>query len=162
MLLAPFPIPCGKIQREIPINAPSVMTNLLKDAAKVESTDYLAKFDNLYTRMDNFLKLYNDGQMTANFVRYLPGLAKAVYQGQFKSMETKTKYADDTYKNLKVIEFPFVLTKNHYTNFQNIHLCFPLKFKSKANNNSDLVAGTVTVNNFFCSLDKRIKYSKIW
>ena len=29
-----------------------------------------------------------------------------------------------------------------------MHLCFPLKFKSKANNNKDLVAGTVTVKNF--------------
>ena len=38
--------------------------------------------------------------------------------------------------------------KNHYTNFQNIHLCFPLKFKSKANIN-DLAAGTVTLNNEF-------------
>ena len=29
-----------------------------------------------------------------------------------------------------------------------MHLCFPLKFKSKANNNKDLAAGTVTVKNF--------------
>ena len=29
-----------------------------------------------------------------------------------------------------------------------MHLCFPLKFKSKANNNKDLAAGTVPVKNF--------------
>ena len=73
--------------------------------------------------------------MSADLVKYLPGLAKATYQGQIKSIETKGKYADDTYKNLKVNEFPIVLTKNHYTNFQNIHLCFPLKSESKANDN---------------------------
>ena len=64
------------------------MTNLLKDAAKVESIDYSVESDNLNTRMDNFWKLYNDGQMSADLVRYLPGLVKAVYQGQMKSIET--------------------------------------------------------------------------
>ena len=106
------------MQRQMPINAPSLMTNLLKNAAKVESIDYSAKFDNLYARMDNFWKLLND------LIRYLPGLVKAAYQGQIKSIETKRKYVDDTYKDLKVIEFPIVLTKSHYTNFQNMQLCF--------------------------------------
>ena len=106
------------MQHQRPINAPSLMTNPLKDAAKVESIDYSGEFDNLYTRMDNFWKPYNFGQMSTDLVRHLPGLAKAAYQGQIKSMETKTKYADDTYRDLKVIEFPVVLTKNYFTNFQ--------------------------------------------
>ena len=133
------------------INAPSLMSNVLKHAAKVEPIDYSAEFDKLYTRMDNFWKLYNDGQMSADVVRYLPGSAKAACQEQIKSIETKRKYADDTYKGLKVIEFPIVLTKNHYINFQNRYLYFPLKFKSKANNNNDLAAGTVNANNFFAN-----------
>ena len=70
------------------INAPSLMSNVLKHAAKVEPIDYSAEFDKLYTRMDNFWKLYNDGQMSADLVRYLPGLVKAAYQGQMKSIET--------------------------------------------------------------------------
>ena len=87
------------MQRQMPINAPSLITNLLKGAAKIESNDYSAEFDNLYTRMGNFWKLYNDGQMSANLVRYLPGLAKVAYQGQIKSIETKRKYVDNTYKD---------------------------------------------------------------
>ena len=137
------------MQRQMTINAPSLMTNLLKDAAKVESIDYSAEFDNLYTRMENFWKLYNYGQMSADLVRYLTGLVKTAHQVQIKSIETTRKYTNDTYKDLKVIEFPVVLTKNHYSNFQNIHLCFSLKFKSKANNNNDLAGGIVTVNIFF-------------
>ena len=129
------------MQHEMPISAASLMKNPLKDAVKVESIDYSAEFDNLYTRMDSFWKLYNDGQMSADLVRYFPGLAKATYQGQIKSIETKRKYAEDTYKDLKLIVFPIALPKNHYTNFQNMHLCFPLKFKSKANNNNDLATG---------------------
>ena len=36
--------------------------------------------------------------MLADLIRYIPGLAKLAYQGQIKSIETKRKYADDTYK----------------------------------------------------------------
>ena len=109
------------------INAPSLMSNLPKHAAKVEPTNYSAEFDKLYTRMDNFWKLYNDGQMSADVVRYLPGSAKAAHQEQIKSIETKRKYADGTYKDLKVTEFPIVLTKIttlHYTTINTLHLMF--------------------------------------
>ena len=46
------------------------------------------------------------------------------------------------YKDIKVIEFPNALIQNHYTNFQNIHLCFLLKFKSKTDDKDDLAPGT--------------------
>ena len=68
----------------MPINAPSLMTNPLRDGA----IDYSAKFDKLYTRMDNFWKLYNDGEMLADLKRYIPGLAEVAYQGQIKSIVT--------------------------------------------------------------------------
>ena len=63
---------------------------------------------------------------------------------------------DDTYKNKIVIEFNVQLTKGHYTNFQNVHLCFLLKFKSAADNNNNLAATIVTVNNFFAHWVKEI------
>ena len=97
------------MQYQMPINAPSLMTNLLKDAAKVESIDYSAEFDNLYTRMDNLWKLFNDEQMSTDLRRYIPGLAKVAYQRQIKLIECKRKNAHDTYKDMKVIEFPIVL-----------------------------------------------------
>ena len=46
------------MQHQMPINVLSLMTNPLKDVA------------NLCTRMDNFWKLYNDGQMLADLIRY--------------------------------------------------------------------------------------------
>ena len=61
-----------------------------------------------------------------------PGLAKFGYQGQLHSTETKRKYADDTFKNKKVIEFNIQLMKGHYTNFHCVHLCLPLKVKLAA------------------------------
>ena len=55
--------------------------------------------------MNHFWKRYNDGQMLADLIRYIPGLAKLAYQGQIKSIETKRKYADDTYKGMKLLHF---------------------------------------------------------
>ena len=89
-------------------------------------------------------------------LRYIPGLAKICYQGQLHLTKVKRKYVDDTYKNKEVIEFNVQLTKGHYTKFQNVHLCFPLKFKSSANNGNNLAANTVTVNNFFAHWIKEI------
>ena len=68
----------------------------------------------------------------------------------------KRKCADDTYKNKKVTKFNVLSTKGHYTNFQNIHLCFPLKIKSAAENNNDITVGVITVNNFFVHWIKEI------
>ena len=39
---------------------------------------------------------------------------------------------------------------------QNIHFCFPLKLKSKANNDDDFAARTITVNIFFAHWIKEI------
>ena len=89
-------------------------------------------------------------------LRYIPGLAKICHQGQLHLTKVKRKYVDDTYKNKKVIEFNVQLTKGHYTNFQNVHLCFLLKFKSAANNGNNLAANTVTVNYFFAHWIKEI------
>ena len=85
-------------------------------------------------------------------LRYMPGLAQIDYQGELYSTETKRKYVD----NKKVTEFNIQLTKGHYTNFQNLYLCFPLEFKSAANNNNNLDATTVTVNNFLSHWVKEI------
>ena len=63
------------------------------------------------------------------------------YQGQLHSAETKRKYSVCIYKNRKVIEHNVQLTKEHYINFQNVHLCFPLKFKSAGDNDNGIAAG---------------------
>ena len=81
--------------------------------AKVYKVDYPADFDNLYSKMDDFGKFFRIGKVSYNMLIYLPGLAKVGYQGQIHSTETKRKYADDTYKNKKVIEFNVQLAKGH-------------------------------------------------
>ena len=115
-----------------------------------------ADLDNLFPRMDDFNKFFETGKISYNILKYMPGLAKLGYQVQLYSTEMKRKYTDDTYKGKKVIEFNVQLTANHYSNFQNVHLCFPMKIKSAADNNNDIAAGVITVNNFFAHLIKEI------
>ena len=116
---------------------------------KVDEVDITADFDNLYSKIDDFEKFFQSGKVSDSMLRYIPGLAKNDYHGQLHSTETKRKYVGDSYKNKKVIELNVQLTKGRCTNFQNVHLCFLLKFKSAANNDNNLDAPTVTVNNFF-------------
>ena len=59
-------------------------------------------------------------------LKYIPGSAKAAYQGQLEKTETKRKYTDESCKSKKVIEFNIQLAGNQYTIFCNIHL-FPDK-----------------------------------
>ena len=64
-------------------------------------------------------------------MRYLPGLATHLYQGQLKGTLPKRAYADDTFKDLKMAEFTIQLLANQYMNFHSVHLVFPLKIKKK-------------------------------
>ena len=144
------------MQRQMPILPQPLALNPLKDMPKVEEVDYTADFDNLYLKVDDFKKFFKSGKISYRMLRYIPGLAKIGYLGQLYSTETKRKYADDTCKNKKLIEFNIQLTKGHYTDFQNVHLCFLLKFKSAADNNNNLAATIVTVNNFFAHWVKEI------
>ena len=54
------------------------------------------------------------------------------------------------------MEFNVQLTASHYTNFQKLNLCFPIKIKSAAGNDNAIAAGAITVNNFFAHWVKEI------
>ena len=144
------------MQRQMSITPQPLALNLLKDAAQVDEIDYTVDFDHSFSRMGDFNKIFKTGKISYNKLKYIPGLAKLGYQGQLYSTETKRKYADDTYRGKKVIEFNVQLTTNHYSNFQNVHLCFSMKIKSAVDNNKDIAAGVITVNNVFAHLIKEI------
>ena len=58
-------------------------------------------------------------------------------------------------KGKKVIEFNIQLAGNQYTNFHNIHFCFPIKIKS-ATDDDNITAACVPVNNFLAHWIKEI------
>ena len=119
----------------------------------MDEVDYATAFDNLYSEMDDSDKFFRTGKLSYNMLRYIISLAKVGYQGQLHSTEMKRKYADDT---KKIIEFNVQLTKGHYTIFQNVHLCLPLKFKLAVDNNNSITAGLMRVNNVFVHWIKEI------
>ena len=63
-------------------------------------------------------------------------------------------------KNKRVIEFNVHLTASHYANFQNVHLCFPINIKSAADNDNDIAAVLISVNNLLAHWIKEIDIKK--
>ena len=73
--------------------APQLLTlNPLKHKAQVDEIDYSADFDNLYSIMGDFDKFAKTGKLSYNMIKYIPGLAKIAYQGQFHSTEKKNMW----------------------------------------------------------------------
>ena len=97
------------MQQPMPVTPQALTLNPLKDAAKVDEIDYSVDFDNLFSKMDDFDKFFRNGKISYNMLKYIPGLAKAAYQGQLEKTETRRKYLDDSYKGQKVIEFKIQL-----------------------------------------------------
>ena len=146
------------MQANVPIFAPSTSLNPLKDAAGVAAVDYSTDFASLDKKI---MKLYEQGKGPGELVRYIPGFTKALFQGQIDGTQEKKAYADDTYKDLKTAEFTIQLSSNHYMNFHNVHLVFPLKIKKKTNNATDIAATEITVNNFFAHWIKEIDIKRL-
>ena len=46
------------------------------------------------------------------------------------------------------LDFQILLTDNYYTNPNSMHLCFPTKIKKLSDNDADIDAHLITVNNF--------------
>ena len=90
-------------------------------------------------------------------IRYLPGLAKPLYQGQLKGTLPKKAYADDTYKDLKTAEFTIQLSANQYMNFT----AFISVKNLKTNVANDILATEITVNNFFAHWIKEIDIKRL-
>ena len=146
------------MQRDTPINPPSTSLNLLKDAVGVTSVDYSTQFEGLVKKADRLQNFLEKGTAESPLLRYLPGIAKPLYQGQIKGTIEKKSYADDTYKDLKTAEFNIQLSSNQYINFHNLHIVCPLKINDDDDN---IDATLITVNNFFAHWIKEIDIKKL-
>ena len=71
-------------------------------------------------------------------------------------IDTREKVAHPSYKDKEQLDFQILLTENYYVNPSNIHICFPIKFKKKSNNDSNIDTDLMTVNNFFAHWVKEI------
>ena len=149
------------MQKETPQIHPSTTLNPLKDAYGVVSVDYSSQFNSLSKKVDNLKKFVEDGTAEPGMIEYLPGLAEPKYQGQIKGINERKAYADETYTNLKIAEFNIQLSNNEYMNFHNLQLVFPMKIKKKTDDDDDLDATLITVNNFFAHWIREIDIKKL-
>ena len=149
------------MQRETPINPPPTSLNPLRDTVGVASVDYSSQFDGLVKKLENLQNFIERGTAESAMLKYLPGLTPPVYQGQLKGTNKKKSFADDNYKGLKIAEFNIQLSNNQYMNFHNLHLVFPLKIKKSSDNDDNLDATLITVNNFFAHWIKEIDIRKL-
>ena len=104
--------------------------------------------------------LINMGKYDADLVKYIPGLADFAIQGMLDDIDTREKVAHPSYKDKEQLDFQTLLTENYYVNPPNIHICFPIKFLKKSNNNSNIDGDLVPVNNFFAHWVKEISITK--
>ena len=149
------------MQKETPQIHPSTTLNPLKDAAGVVSVDYSSQFNALSKKVENLKNFVENGTAEAGMLEYLPGLAEPKYQGQIKGINERKAYADETYTNLKIAEFNIQLSNNEYMNFHNLEIVFPMKIKKKTDDDDDLDANLMTVNNFFAHWIKEIDIKKL-
>ena len=149
------------MQKETPQNHPSTTLNPLKDAAGVVSVDYSSQFNALSKKVENLKNFVENGNAEGAMLEYLPGLAEPKYQGQIKGINERKAYADETYTNLKLAEFNIQLSNNEYMNFHNLEIVFPMKIKKKTDDDNDLDATLITVNNFFAHWIKEIEIKKL-
>ena len=72
------------MQRETPVNPPATSLNPLKDAVGVTSVNYSTQFEGLVKKPDHVQNFLEKGTAESPLLRYIPGLAKLLYQGQIK------------------------------------------------------------------------------
>ena len=131
-------------------------SNPLNDIAHVPSIDNVSTLDNATKKVDLLTNLWEHGRTQASLARYIPGTTKPSRQGQIAFIEEKRAYCDDTYKDLRNLEFVIELSANRYTNFSTMQLVLPMKFRKVSTSTADIAADVVTVNNFFAHWLKEI------
>ena len=136
------------MQREIGNSLhPGANSNPLRDIAHVPSIDNVSSLDNAVKKVDLLGNLWEYGKSEASLSRYIPGTTKPSRQGQIAFIEEKRAYCDDTYKDLRNLEFVIELSAGRYTNYSTMQLVLPVHFKLYSAQTID-IADVITVNHF--------------
>ena len=132
----------SKIDNEVQF---SQAMNPLKNVAKVSSMDNTSDLQDVFTKIDKLKKLWDDGNMDFDLIRYFPGMAKISRQMQIYSVHPQRVYVSPNTSDLRTFELKMLLTVDTARNVQ--------KSMNTANNIDD---DLMTVNSFFTHLIKEI------
>ena len=130
--------------------------NPLNDVAKILIVDNSSDLKDVSTKMDRLKKLWDDGFMDFELIRYLPGMEKISRQGQIFSVLPQRAYASLNRLDLRAFEFNILLEVSTAANFNNMHLCIPMQINKKTNVVADIDDDLIVVNNFCAHFIKEI------
>ena len=119
-----------------------------------------SNYNDAKEKVQKIRDLINMGKYDADLAKYIPGLLDLAIQGMLDDIDTREKVAHPSYKDMEQLDFQILLTENYYVSPNSIHICFPIKIKKKSNNNADIDADLITVNNFFAHWIKEISITK--
>ena len=89
------------------------IVSLYEDAGRLSATDRKASN-------------YNDAKEKVKKIREL------IKTGRYdEDMDTKDRVAHSSYTDMEQFDFQILLTDNYYINPSSIHICFPIKIKTK-------------------------------
>ena len=93
-------------------------------------------------------KLIETGTYDADITKYIPGTLALIFQGMLEDLDTKEQPAHSSYRDMENLDFQILLTDNYYMHPKSIHFCFPMKIKKLSDDDDNIDAELITVNNF--------------
>ena len=111
-------------------------------------------------KLKKIRELISTGRYDEDIAKYISGLFELKFQGMLEDIDTREKAAHSSYTDIEQLDFQILLTENYYINPNSIHICFPIKIKKLSNQNSNIDADLITVNNFFAHFVKEVSVTK--
>ena len=119
-----------------------------------------SNFLNAGEKVQKIRKLIWTGTYDAEIANYIPRTLDFVYQGMLEDKATIEEPAHISYKDMENLDFQIMLTNYYCTNPNSMNICFPMKIKQKRDEDKDIDADLITVNNFFAHLVKEISVTR--
>ena len=106
--------------------------NLIDDAQTSTVIDRTASnYNDAKEKVQKIRDLLGTGKYDENLAKCIPGLLELAFQGMIENIDTKENAAHSSYKDMEQLDFQILLTEDHYINPNGIHICFPIKIKTK-------------------------------
>ena len=106
--------------------------NLIDDAQTSTVIDRTASnYNDAKEKVQKIRDLLGTGKYDENLAKCIPGLLELAFQGMIENIDTKENAAHSFYKDMEQLDFQILLTEDHYINPNGIHICFPIKIKTK-------------------------------
>ena len=143
-----------KIDNEVQIGKTMSPFDTTGQLSSIDRTP--SNFINASEKVQKIKRLTNTGEYDVHLTKNIPGMLDLALQRVTENVDTKEQVAHISYKDMETLGFQIMLTNNYYTSLNSIHIRFPMKIKKATNEDTDIDADLITVNDFFGHLVKEI------